>query len=166
MIDRKKLLLRSLTPILACLLLGGIGFAATPAAQNSTTAQSSTSTQTAPMTAAQKRAAKKAAKKEAKKEAKDKKAAEANSAPVATKTASATASPSAKTRASHHSTMAGSAGQPSANEIASAKAKGMVWVNTESKVYHTGGKYYGNTKHGQFMSAADAQRAGYKAAKR
>jgi hypothetical protein len=42
----------------------------------------------------------------------------------------------------------------------------MVWVNTESGVYHTGGKYYGTTKHGKFMSLADAQKAGYKASKR
>jgi len=54
----------------------------------------------------------------------------------------------------------------SSNEIASAKAKGMVWVNTESKVYHKGGKYYGHTKQGKFMTEADAQKAGYKAAKR
>ncbi len=54
----------------------------------------------------------------------------------------------------------------SASEIANAKAKGMVWVNTESGVYHTGGKYYGTTKHGKFMSVADAQKAGYKPSKR
>ncbi len=61
---------------------------------------------------------------------------------------------------------AASTSRPDAGEIASAKAKGMVWVNTESKVYHTGGRYYGKTSHGKFMSMADAQRAGYKAAKR
>lgn len=54
----------------------------------------------------------------------------------------------------------------SASEIANAKSKGLVWVNTKSRVYHTGGRYYGKTKHGQFMSAADAKKAGYKAAKR
>jgi hypothetical protein len=43
---------------------------------------------------------------------------------------------------------------------------GMVWVNTNSKVYHTAGsKYYGNTKHGKWMTAAEAQKAGYKASK-
>ena len=55
---------------------------------------------------------------------------------------------------------------PTDAQIADAKSKGMVWVNTESKVYHKDGKYYGNTKHGQFMTEADAQKAGYKAAKR
>lgn len=54
---------------------------------------------------------------------------------------------------------------PSSGEIANAKAKGMVWVNTGSKVYHTGGRYYGNTKHGQFMTRADAQKAGYRQAR-
>ncbi|HUB18162.1 MAG TPA: hypothetical protein VL990_05980 [Acidobacteriaceae bacterium] len=42
---------------------------------------------------------------------------------------------------------------------------GMVWVNTSSKVYHkSGSRYYGNTKQGKWMSEADAQKAGYKAA--
>lgn len=54
----------------------------------------------------------------------------------------------------------------SSSEIASAKSKGMVWVNTDSKVYHKNGRYYGNTKQGKFMTEADAQKAGYKAAKR
>ncbi|MEO8663269.1 MAG: signal protein [Bryobacteraceae bacterium] len=54
---------------------------------------------------------------------------------------------------------------PTAAEIADAKAKGMVWVNLSSKVYHKDGKYFGATKSGQFMSEADAQKAGYKAVK-
>ncbi len=54
---------------------------------------------------------------------------------------------------------------PAAAEIADAKAKGMVWVNTESKVYHKDGAYYGKTKKGKFMMAADADKAGYRAAK-
>jgi len=45
-------------------------------------------------------------------------------------------------------------------------AKGMVWVNLESKVYHyEGDKWYGNTKRGQYMTEADAIKAGYRAAK-
>ena len=43
---------------------------------------------------------------------------------------------------------------------------GMVWVNTNTKVYHSAGsKYYGNTKHGKWMTPAEAQKAGYKASK-
>ena len=44
--------------------------------------------------------------------------------------------------------------------------KGMVWVNTSTKVYHKeGDRYYGNTKNGKFMAEADAIKAGYKPAK-
>jgi hypothetical protein len=50
-------------------------------------------------------------------------------------------------------------------EIADAKAKGLVWVNTESKVYHKDGRYYGKTKRGKFMTEADAQKAGFRAEK-
>ncbi len=41
--------------------------------------------------------------------------------------------------------------------------KGMVWVNTDSGVYHKEGtRYYGTTKQGKYMTEADAQKAGYK----
>ena len=43
---------------------------------------------------------------------------------------------------------------------------GMVWVNTESKIYHKeGSRFYGRTKKGQYMTEADAAKAGYKPAK-
>ncbi len=63
-------------------------------------------------------------------------------------------------------TQTAASSRASASEIANAKAKGLAWVNTESKVYHSGGRYCGKAKHGQFMSKADAQKAGHKAAKR
>ena len=79
--------------------------------------------------------------------------ASAQTAPAAAKDAKKT--PAAK---------AAPAGAPTAAEIADAKAKGLVWVNLESKVYHKEGKYYGATKKGKFMTEADAQKAGFRAA--
>jgi hypothetical protein len=54
---------------------------------------------------------------------------------------------------------------PTAAEIADAKAKGMVWVNLNTKVYHSDGQFYGKTTNGKFMTEADAKAAGYRAAK-
>jgi len=60
---------------------------------------------------------------------------------------------------------------PAASAKASASAQGspgsgMVWVNTETGVYHKeGSRYYGKTKQGKYMSEADAVKAGYRAAK-
>jgi hypothetical protein len=54
----------------------------------------------------------------------------------------------------------------SASDIAAAKSSGKVWVNTNTKVYHSASsKYYGATSAGKFMSEADAKAAGYHAAK-
>jgi len=55
---------------------------------------------------------------------------------------------------------------PSASDIAAAKASGKVWVNLDSGVYHQGGRWYGKTKNGKFMTVDEAKKAGYKAAKR
>ena len=57
---------------------------------------------------------------------------------------------------------------PTDVEIADAKSKGLVWVNTgsDTKAYHkSDDKYYGKTKKGKFMPEADAQKAGYHLAK-
>ena len=55
---------------------------------------------------------------------------------------------------------------PSASDIAAAKASGKVWVNLDTGIYHKGGRWYGKTKNGKFMSVDEASKAGYKAAKR
>jgi hypothetical protein len=48
-----------------------------------------------------------------------------------------------------------------------ANGGGMVWVNSESGVYHKpGSRYYGKTKQGKYMTEADAHKAGYHAAKK
>lgn len=45
-------------------------------------------------------------------------------------------------------------------------APGMVWVNTETKVFHKeGDRWYGKTKHGKWMTEDDAVKAGYRPAK-
>jgi hypothetical protein len=54
---------------------------------------------------------------------------------------------------------------PTDAEIADARAKGLVWVNTSSKVFHKDGEFYGKTKHGKFMTEDEARKHGYKAAK-
>jgi len=52
------------------------------------------------------------------------------------------------------------------SEIAAAKASHKVWVNLDSGIYHKGGRWYGKTKNGKFMTAEDAKKAGYQAARR
>jgi hypothetical protein len=56
------------------------------------------------------------------------------------------------------------AGSASSQEIAAAQASGKIWVNTDSGVYHKGGRWYGRTKAGKFMTEAEAKAAGYQAA--
>jgi hypothetical protein len=54
----------------------------------------------------------------------------------------------------------------SASDIAAAKASHKVWVNLDTGIYHKGGRWYGKTKTGKFMTVDDAKKAGYKPAKR
>lgn len=51
-------------------------------------------------------------------------------------------------------------------DIAAAKASHKVWVNLDTGIYHKGGRWYGKTKNGKFMTMDDAKKAGYKPAKR
>ena len=59
-----------------------------------------------------------------------------------------------------------SAKAPSDAEIAAAKAAGKVWVNLNSGIYHKGGRWYGKTKNGKFMTEEEAKKAGYTPAHR
>jgi hypothetical protein len=54
----------------------------------------------------------------------------------------------------------------SASDIAAAKASHKVWVNLDTGIYHKGGRWYGKTKNGKFMTVDDAKKGGYKPAKR
>jgi hypothetical protein len=62
-------------------------------------------------------------------------------------------------------TSAPAAKADSTQRARSAKGSGMVWVNTDSGVYHKPGtRWYGKTKHGKYMTEADAVKAGYRPA--
>ena len=51
-------------------------------------------------------------------------------------------------------------------EAAKPPVKGMVWVNTKSKVYHVeGDRYYGKTKSGEWMTEDEAIKKGYRKSK-
>lgn len=54
---------------------------------------------------------------------------------------------------------------PTSQEIDDAKSKGMVWVNTSTRVYHkSDSSLYGKTKRGKFLSEDDAKKGGFRAA--
>lgn len=79
--------------------------------------------------------------------------------------ASSTAAPAAQANNSSGRSAKAKAAAASSTSAAPPQ-KGMVWVNTASGVYHSEGtKYYGKTKQGKYMTEADAQKAGYHAAK-
>jgi DNA uptake protein ComE-like DNA-binding protein len=74
-------------------------------------------------------------------------------APVAPSSQSA---PSAQPRAT-----------PAASAPAGSPGPGMVWVNTDTKAYHReGDRWYGKTKHGQYMTEQQAIQSGARAAKK
>jgi hypothetical protein len=62
---------------------------------------------------------------------------------------------------------AASSSAGSASDVSCAGGDPVVWVNTETKVYHlSGSSYYGKTKHGKYACASDATKMGAHAAKR
>ena len=81
---------------------------------------------------------------------------------AATKTPAASKAPAAVKPQTHKG---GPSQNASATEIADAKTKGLVWVNTGTGVFHKDGEYFGATKEGKFMTEADAIKAGHRAAK-
>jgi hypothetical protein len=56
--------------------------------------------------------------------------------------------------------------QESAAPARVAPKKGMVWLNTDSKIFHReGSRWYGKTQEGEFMTEQEAVKAGGRAAK-
>jgi DNA uptake protein ComE-like DNA-binding protein len=96
-------------------------------------------------------------------------AARSSSTPAAPAASSAPASASEPAAKSAPASAAAPATKPAPAGQAAAQqppAKGMVWVNTATGVYHfEGDRWYGKTKEGKYMTEQDALKAGYRASK-
>ena len=80
--------------------------------------------------------------------------------------ADASATKAQKTSSSKSAAKSEPSAKVTQSQIDAAKASGQVWVNTDTGVYHKGGRWYGKTKQGKFMDESDAKQAGYKAAEK
>jgi len=79
------------------------------------------------------------------------------------RTSAAAASPAAPSLAPAK----GASNQASRNSPAPGGGHGLVWVNTETHVYHReGSRFYGTTKKGKYITEADAIKEGNKAGAR
>ncbi len=90
--------------------------------------------------------------------------------PMVTVRASSGASPSSRSASGAPAGSAAQAGRAASNAPPASyqppPSPGMVWVNLETKIFHReGDRWYGRTKRGQYMSEADAVRAGYRLSK-
>jgi hypothetical protein len=88
------------------------------------------------------------------------------SSPAAAPSKAAASSPNTPPPAPARTPAAAPAAETPSGVAQTPPVKGMVWVNTSTKVYHReGDPWYGKTKHGKFMNEDDAIKAGYRASK-
>ena len=57
-------------------------------------------------------------------------------------------------------TKAKASARPSDQDIANAKSQGLVWVDSDARVYYKDGDLYGKTKRGKFVLEDDAKKEG------